>query len=1081
MEPPGRRSIYMRAKLILATILAGLTGYVRPAPAPAAGAAGQAVGPSSTRPLASIRLYNPTAWELPLVVKVPVGHLVSPEAVDWARVRLVDEQGRELPLAFHEGRPHWKAGLIAPLASPRAEDLLVFSRAVKKDAWVRIDLVAGPRRDQSAIADRDGRLVISYPGFGVTIDRATGLLTEIVVPGGPLLAAPLSIDFVKNPGPPAMRLPPRRASVRRIGQASTAAMTELDFELRSDERLAVGLTYRIHACGLIEVWVDERPWQGVSPWLDHAARINLPLAGRAEVLPYLVNRAPFYGFKDYAAAVAHVAAVYRQPRSAVLVLGEETGNGRRWNRSLTLIPPDHAARADALVAAAEQGLIVDLEPNALRFPAGQIDVVHPAQARVAAEILIEALGRQGLPVRDGGAAGQPPRPSVVLEIDGAATATGIEGDGFQVRPRPDGPGAAVRALSVFGLTQAARRIAEQSTVDSGCLRLPRIASNPVTHLRGAGFGGGDFEVDFPYGSDAEWEQALDQLAAGGINVMADLGMWSNWKMPVSYRRMPELRSTDTAAYDEVSGARFAEFAAHRRHGLKLLDFLHARGVKVWLWLPVGCVPTTYARNHPAAMAPGNPQCPCFTHPLYNRYLRAFLGELLETYPVDGVVMIRDDNGGLCDCPRCRDYLARSRTRSAAWEQYLILGRWLKEAGFRGQVAVYPYFDLYQPRLEPLLPPELLIVGHGSGAGLLARSYETLAPMGDTWLDNTFANFRVPTAARMRRLLADRNSFWIGGALVGSELAWDAIGQFGWEPTATVNTLRYRRGVRQFGRPQGLAFVALAEAYERLWEIYDLPMLPLEWVQRTAAQRRKLGTQGRTGLEQFRRRLADLRGAAGDRQTAWFRHLALFGTYFDYHLGRLERFSEMLELATGNRQAVEKGQPLAEPLRRRLLAMYAEIGRLAEGYDREAAAMPGQMIARTRANQLTRPWQEWVSGYDASLDGLLKVKQFAGELAVSPGEVPAGRPFTLRVRLRNLGVIPWVAGAGEHLEFRGDAGRLGLPTRWDYDGPAMAFGDRREIEVRGVAPPTPGQGAVQVLYYGRHSRIIAEHRVQLRWK
>ena len=125
-------------------------------------------------------------------------------------------------------------------------------------------------------------------------------------------------------------------------------------------------------------------------------------------------------------------------------------------------------------------------------------------------------------------------------------------------------------------------------------------------------------------------------------------------------------------------------------------------MKVWLWLPVGCVPTTFAQKHPEVMAPGNSRCPCFTHPLYNQYLRVFLKELLETYPIDGVVMIRDDNGGLCSCPRCKDYVSRSRTKSAAWEQYLILCRWLKEAGFAGDLAVYPYFDLYEPRIGPAL-------------------------------------------------------------------------------------------------------------------------------------------------------------------------------------------------------------------------------------------------------------------------------------------------------------------------------------------------------------------------------------------
>ena len=39
-------------------------------------------------------------------------------------------------------------------------------------------------------------------------------------------------------------------------------------------------------------------------------------------------------------------------------------------------------------------------------------------------------------------------------------------------------------------------------------------------------------------------------------------------------------------------------------------------------------------------------------------------------------------------------------------------------------------------------------------------------------------------------------------------------------------------------------VRLADAYERMWEIYDLPMLPQEWVKRSAAERSEIAAQGR---------------------------------------------------------------------------------------------------------------------------------------------------------------------------------------------------------------------------------------------
>ena len=95
------------------------------------------------------------------------------------------------------------------------------------------------------------------------------------------------------------------------------------------------------------------------------------------------------------------------------------------------------------------------------------------------------------------------------------------------------------------------------------------------------------------------------------------------------------------------------------------------------------------------------------------------------------------------------------------------------------------------------------MGHGGGAAVLVRNYERTGPMGDTWLDNIYANFRIPPSPRMRRLLSDRGSFWIGGAYCGTELPWESIGYFGWEPTATPNSLRYDWGLREFGKDKAL--------------------------------------------------------------------------------------------------------------------------------------------------------------------------------------------------------------------------------------------------------------------------------------
>ncbi len=92
---------------------------------------------SNTNPetgLASLRAYNPTAWDGPVVLEIPIGRIASPGILDWENVRLVRD-GREIPFAIREGTPHWKANLVAPVKEPRAEDLLVFSTVLPPATW----------------------------------------------------------------------------------------------------------------------------------------------------------------------------------------------------------------------------------------------------------------------------------------------------------------------------------------------------------------------------------------------------------------------------------------------------------------------------------------------------------------------------------------------------------------------------------------------------------------------------------------------------------------------------------------------------------------------------------------------------------------------------------------------------------------------------------------------------------------------------------------------------------------------------------------------------------------------------------
>ena len=442
-------------------------------------------------------------------------------------------------------------------------------------------------------------------------------------------------------------------------------MTELHFVLDVDPRLSMALSYRFHACGLVEILVDERPWCGLSPWIDRKGEIRLLWGEPGRPIAELVNRPPLYGFKDYAEIVKHVAAVHRRAKATVLELGEETTNGRRWNRRLYLVPGDCAEHAAEFAQAVNKGPIVNVKPLDLPLSNSPIRVACPAQGQAAAEVLVEALRKKGVTVEQTAAGTEAVGAEITLQLVEPTRVPNIEGDGFEIQPALRDGGVVIRACTRFGLVQGTLRAAEYLARPAAGTGMPLVAENPAVDFRAGGFGGGTFEVDFPYGTEAEWRQALDQLVASGMNVMTDLGMWSNWKMPVTYRYMPELQSTAADAYDEVSGAKLAEAGTHRERGRRLVQYLHARGVKVWLWLPVGCVPSTYATRHPEAMAANSRTSPCFTHPLYNRYLEAFVRELLETYAIDGMVMIRDDNGGLCSCrplqsPRRRDRRRRVR-------------------------------------------------------------------------------------------------------------------------------------------------------------------------------------------------------------------------------------------------------------------------------------------------------------------------------------------------------------------------------------------------------------------------------------
>jgi len=1058
--------------------------------------AAQKADDTENQPLATIKLYNPTGWNGPMVTEIPVGNIATPGFIDWEEVQLV-HNGQNVPFAIREGLPHWKAKLKAPVEEPRAEDVLVFSWAVPAETWTQIDIIPGKATSESAFSNESGKLTITYSRIKAVLDEATGALLQLDAFGKSLLEKPLSIVFHEGADENKQLIEP--PLVKLSSYSSNSTMTELNFVLQVDKSLSVALTYRIHACGIVDILSDERPWEGLSPWLNHSATYTLAIKGKKKTLSHLVNRPPIYGFKDYEEVVKTPAVIHSYSGETVVELGEEFVNGRRWNRRLYVSGPHQTAQAEILAELADEGFIVKVHPYKLVWTENFATVVYPQNGAIAADVVTQALRTAGVET-EAIVSSVPKAPhrshSITLRLLKGSAAEGIAGDGFAIRPvSDDGSKVELAARTLFGLMQGALCVADHLQANPQPLSIPLVAQNPSVHLRAGGFGGGDFEVDFPFESDEQWEHALDGMIHSGMNVMADLSMWSNWRMTVSYKYMPEIRSDSPDALDELTRTKFSEIDTHREHALKLLDYLHERGAEVWQWIPIGAVPTTFAEVHPEAMCPtvdpsaskgfsGKNVTPCHTHPLYRKFIQAYVQELIETYPIDGVVMVRDDNGGICDCERCQKALSSSRTKDAVWEQYLFLYDLLRSLRFKGNVAVYPYYDLYEPKLDPLIPEDLLIVGHGSANALRVRHYDFVAPMGDTWLDNTFAGFRVAPSPRMKRLLADRPSFWIGGAYTGMEMPWESVGYFGWDTTATPNSLRYDWSARIFGTEHAMEAALLLRDYERLHEINSFPMHPRNWMQLDVGEQEALFQQGMREVQDFRKRLTALQQTVGISSHAkWFAHLDLFGTYFEYHLRRLTIFSQMHALVIDNQGTLDNPNGLPENLRKNLITMHKNVYDLAHTYDQEAARVPGNMMAATRREKMTQPFKEGVTGYDPALEYQIQVKQFAGSMEVKSNPLTTGQPLTLNVLLRNSGMIPWMPDVGMRIELSGELEKLGLPSKWNYQGDWMVFGDRRTIALQGKTPDEPGEALIKLEFIspfrGRH--VFTTKEVNLTWK
>jgi len=1023
-------------------------------------------------PIASLNLYNLTDWIGPTVVEVPIGRIASPGLIDWNNVHLECE-GREIPFMIREGEPHWQSTLSAPGGQLDAGNLLVFSCSVPKDAWKRVDVAPGVPTSSTAMIRQNGVIEISYPNLRVEIVEATGILRSITAYDDSVLSGPLQVSFSTiagiqrsgNWGPfgtdrPQItfngKQPISISQVRMVSAASNQAMTEANFQFTSGDGLKTGLTYRVHAAGKIEIVSDERPWTGISPWINHCVDCAIAFNGQHQDWNDSANRLPAYSFKDYVGAVRYTRALHTTTHAAIVELGQQAANGRKWDRQLWVTPKSASQSIDTFLQMADEGVIVDVSPVSFDLTGKSVCISAPTEADAPADELLADLTKAGITAtRSGGSCGV----TVYLE-----TNTGIAQDGFRITQ--DGAGIHVTGSNLFGLTLATRTIREHLRKSANLL--PLVSVSPQITLRGAGFGGGNSEVDFPYGDEAEWVNAFDGMISSGVNEMFSLGMWGNWKLPVTYQYMPELQTPDDP-FDPVTGNRLSEVSGYRERGMRLLNYLNKRGVRVWQWLPTGCVISSFADKHPDGMAPGSRTVPCLTSAAYKQYLDAYVRELLETYPIGGVVLIRDDNGGICTCQRCTDYVKASRTKNGMWELYLLLYDTLKANGFAGKISVYPYFEYYDNNLDSILPEDMYVIGHGSGMSVLTRDYRRTGLMPDTWLDNPYLGFRMPSASRMKLYMSDHGTGWIGGAYKGTELQWEALGHFGVEPTSSVSTFYYRCGLRQFGGNCALDYAKTSLQHERMMDILQYPMYPADWLRLGADDQAGHYSKGTTALAAYRAALTQLRANPElSGQDTWLAHMDLFDKYFDYEIHRLRDFGQMAAIIA-DRSKLESLIGLPSDVRTQVLNLNTEIYHKAGLYDTAAAATPSAMVSLVHSGGQTLPYCEGVTGWwDYLLNDIVKAPMFAGTMDLTVDR-PSADSFTLVVGVRNLGVCPWVPNARYRIEFGGDAAQTGLPSTWDYAGDPMLYGDRREITFSGWIPAGKSGVNLSVEFYGPGSK------------
>jgi len=313
-------------------------------------------------------------------------------------------------------------------------DLLIFACAVKPRTWMQLDVRRRDTPPETTVANQSGQLLVSYPDLCATIDAHTGMLVQLEVFGQRLLDGPLAISLSKIKDDNGTKEPLGAPRVRLASQASNGAMTELHFILEATDRLALAVSYRIHACGLVEICSDQRPWQGRSPCGGPRSRRGVSHRRQKRGATPVGESRAVLRFKDFAEVVKHAASIHRYPQATVLELAKRLRTAAGGTRRPLCTASSRNRRSPDLAELADEGFVVEALPKTTPLPTREIRIAYPTGNQAAAQLLADALKQKG----PGGCLCRDLRRGKRLrhspDAPCAARQRGIEGDGFEIRP-----------------------------------------------------------------------------------------------------------------------------------------------------------------------------------------------------------------------------------------------------------------------------------------------------------------------------------------------------------------------------------------------------------------------------------------------------------------------------------------------------------------------------------------------------------------------------------------------------------------------------------------------------------------------